>query len=62
MLRSEVKESIIMRWGGGWGGLSKWVYESTSDGSVGRAEALSKFAESCAKIEAMKIEIQKEML
>jgi hypothetical protein len=32
-----------------------------SDGSVGLAEAMSKFAESSAKIEAMKIEIQKEI-
>jgi hypothetical protein len=32
-----------------------------SDGSIGLAEALSKFAESYAKIEAMKLEVQKEI-
>jgi hypothetical protein len=32
-----------------------------SDGSIGLAEALSKFAESYAKIEIMKIEVQKEI-
>ncbi len=32
-----------------------------SDGSIGLAEALSKFAESYAKIEVMKIEVQKEI-
>jgi hypothetical protein len=32
-----------------------------SDGSIGLAEALSKFAETYAKIEAMKLEVQKEI-